>query len=100
MSDPDPADQVIKAAQHLGSGGLGGVLVGLWHKFRSDRREEKLESILNAQNVQLAVMAKTLTDLAADISKHEGVFSDVVETKLMVKALHARVDTLEGKKRR
>lgn len=99
MADPDPTDQLVKAAQHLGSGGLGGVLVGLWHKFRSDRREEKLEGILNAQNVQLAVMSKTLTDLASAITKHEAVFSDVVEAKLAYKALHSRVDALEKRRR-
>jgi TolA-binding protein len=96
MADPDITDSLVKVASHGGAGGLGGVIVGLWHKWRSDAREERLEQILQDQNTQLAVMQQQLGTLEKLLEKHSDLGERLALQEQSTKALHARMDAYDA----
>lgn len=100
MADQDTTDALVRVASHGGAGGLGGIIVGLWNKWRTDAREERLEKILQDQNTQLAVMQQQLGTLEKLLEKHADIGERLALQEQATKALHARMDAYDAGRRR
>ena len=98
MDNPDVTDQLIRTGTHIAAGGGGAGIVGLWNKWRSEKRDERLEHILNDQNVALALMKQQLEVIAAELKRHENFGERLALVEQKVMAAHSRLD--EVKRRR
>lgn len=96
MGDPDVTDQLIRTGTHIAAGGGGAGIVGLWNKWRSEKRDERLERILNDQNVALALMKQQLEVIAAELKRHENFGERLALAEQTVKALHERMNAYDG----
>jgi hypothetical protein len=87
VSDGNEID-LMKIGTHAVAGGGGATLVGVIMRVLQgrDAREARDEFVSLRGAVQR---------LIEDVGEHKKVFEDVVETKLSVKALHARLDDTE-----
>jgi len=85
MAEPDILSEAMK---YVGGGAGGATVIGAflaWLRNREakEAREEFLE------------LRADVKQLLKDVGEHKTVFADVVELKMMVSALHKRVDRLE-----
>jgi hypothetical protein len=100
MSDPDITDQLIKTGTHIAAGGGGAGLVGLWNKWRSEKQSERIERILNEQNIALALLKQQLETIAIELKRHEDFGERLALVEQKANAAHMRIDDLPGKRRR
>jgi hypothetical protein len=95
----DPTTLASHGVASLTSGGLGAWLMN-FIRSRDEKREKAEQSAaVNAMNTTLLRQGDKLDTIIGELKEHKAVFADVVELKLMVKALHSRVDDLEKKRK-